>query len=51
MLLSARQGLWYSVEWGSRQAGVVTTMIPWLVFYILLQRYDIGGLSAGAIKG
>jgi multiple sugar transport system permease protein len=51
MLLSARQGLWYSVEWGSLQAGVVITMIPCLVFYVVLQRYYVGGLQAGAVKG
>lgn len=51
MLLSARQGVWHSVEWGSLQAGVVITMIPCLVFYVVLQRYYVGGLQAGAVKG
>ena len=50
LLLSARQGLWYTIEWGSLQAGVVITMIPCLVFYVLLQRFYVGGLQAGAVK-
>ncbi|CAN5467342.1 carbohydrate ABC transporter permease [soil metagenome] len=50
LLLSARQGLWFTIEWGSLQAGVVITMIPCLVFYVLLQRYYIGGLQSGAVK-
>jgi multiple sugar transport system permease protein len=50
LLLSARQGVWFTIEWGSLQAGVVITMIPCLVFYVLLQRYYIGGLQSGAVK-
>jgi multiple sugar transport system permease protein len=51
LLLSARQGLWYNIDWGALQAGVTITMIPCLVFYVLLQRYYVSGLSAGAVKG
>jgi multiple sugar transport system permease protein len=51
LLLSARQGLWNNVDWGALQAGVTITMIPCLVFYILLQRFYVSGLSAGAVKG
>jgi multiple sugar transport system permease protein len=51
LLLSARQGLWNNVDWGALQAGVTITMIPCLVFYVLLQRYYVSGLSAGAVKG
>ena len=50
LLLSARQGLWNTVEWGSLQAGVVITMIPCLVFYFLLQRFYVSGLQSGAVK-
>ena len=32
------------------QAGVVITMVPCLVFYVLLQRYYVSGLQSGAVK-
>jgi multiple sugar transport system permease protein len=51
LLLSARTGLWNNIDWGALQAGVTITMVPCLVFYVLLQRYYVGGLSAGAVKG
>ena len=51
LLLSARQGLWNNIDWGALQAGVTITMIPCLVFYVVLQRYYVSGLSAGAVKG
>jgi multiple sugar transport system permease protein len=50
LLLSARQGLWFTIEWGALQAGVVITMIPCLVFYFLLQRFYVSGLQSGAVK-
>jgi multiple sugar transport system permease protein len=50
LLLSARQGLWFTIEWGALQAGVVITMIPCLIFYFLLQRFYVSGLQSGAVK-
>ncbi len=50
LLNSARQGLYGTVEWGALQAGVVITMVPCLVFYVLLQRYYVSGLQSGAVK-
>jgi multiple sugar transport system permease protein len=51
LLLSARTGLWNNIDWGALQAGVTITMVPCLVFYVLLQRYYVSGLSSGAVKG
>ena len=50
LLNATRQGLWGTIEWGALQAGVVITMVPCLVFYILLQRYYVSGLQSGAVK-
>ncbi len=50
LLNAARQGLYGTVNWGALQAGVVITMIPCLIFYVLLQRYYVSGLQAGAVK-
>jgi ABC-type glycerol-3-phosphate transport system permease component len=35
---------------GLPQAGVVLTMVPCIVLYLLLQRYYVGGLLSGALK-
>ena len=32
------------------QAGVTVSIIPCIVFYLLLQRYYVSGLTAGAVK-
>jgi lactose/L-arabinose transport system permease protein len=38
------------VSWGGIMAGAVLLTLPMLVFFILLQRHFIAGISAGAIK-
>jgi multiple sugar transport system permease protein len=50
LLNATRQGLYGTIEWGALQAGVVITMVPCLILYILLQRYYVSGLQAGAVK-
>jgi multiple sugar transport system permease protein len=50
LLNATRQGLYGTIEWGALQAGVVLTMVPCLVFYVLLQRYYVSGLQSGAVK-
>jgi multiple sugar transport system permease protein len=39
-----------TVNWGSLEAGVVVTVLPCVVIYLLLQKYYVGGLLAGAVK-
>ncbi len=39
------------VKWGNLMAGVIIAIIPPMVFYLLLQRYVVRGLAAGAVKG
>lgn len=41
----------WGVEWGPMMAAVITTLIPILIMFFLLQRYFIYGLSSGAVKG
>ena len=38
------------VSWGAIMAGAVTLTLPMLVLFVLLQRYFISGITAGAIK-
>lgn len=40
----------YAQNWGVFTAGAVIAALPILVIYMLLQRYIIGGLTAGAVK-
>lgn len=38
------------LNWGIMQAGVAVTAIPCIVLYLVLQRYYVAGLVAGAVK-
>ena len=38
-------------EWGPLMAGATITGLPVVAFFLLLQRYLIGGLTAGSVKG
>lgn len=40
----------YAQNWGIFTAGAVLAALPVLVLYLVLQRYIIGGLTAGAVK-
>jgi multiple sugar transport system permease protein len=39
-----------SVDWGVLEAGVLVTMVPCVVIFLLLQRYYVKGLVAGSVK-
>jgi raffinose/stachyose/melibiose transport system permease protein len=41
----------YGSNWPGLAAAVLMLMLPMLVLFIFLQRYIIGGLTAGAVKG
>ena len=41
----------YKIEWQSAMAGVLLTITPAIVFYLVLQRHIIKGMVAGAVKG
>lgn len=38
-------------DWGLLLAGSVVAMVPVILFYLLLQRFLVAGLTAGAVKG
>ncbi len=50
MLLNAQSGQLGSVNWGLMQAGIALSIIPCAALFLLLQRYYISGLVAGAVK-
>lgn len=41
----------YSADYGTFAAGAVVTSIPVMIAFYVLQRYLVGGLTAGAVKG
>lgn len=41
----------YSVDWNSLLAMSVISMIPVLIVFVSLQKYIIGGMTAGGVKG
>jgi len=51
MLVNIRSGAYGSVDYGALQAGVVVAIFPCLVLYLLLQRFYVGGLLNGALRG
>jgi ABC-type glycerol-3-phosphate transport system permease component len=41
----------YSVDWGRLMAAVTLSLIPVIIFFALVQKRLVTGLSAGAVKG
>ena len=41
----------YKIEWQNAMAGVLLTITPAVIFYLILQRHIIKGMVAGAVKG
>jgi multiple sugar transport system permease protein len=50
MLVSVRSGRLGAVDWGALQAGVILSIIPCVLIYLLLQRYYVSGFLSGAVK-
>lgn len=50
MLTSVRAGRLGAVDWGSLQAGVIISILPCVLIYLLLQKYYVSGFLTGAVK-
>lgn len=50
LLTTLQTGQLGTLNWGILEAGVVVTMVPCIVIFLLLQRYYVSGLTAGAVK-
>jgi multiple sugar transport system permease protein len=37
-------------DWGLLQAGITISIVPCVLFYLLLQKYYVSGLLSGAVK-
>ncbi len=51
LLTSVRSGYYGAIDWGALQAGLVISMLPCIILFLLLQRYYVRGLMGGAMKG
>lgn len=50
MLVSVRTGRLGSIDWGALQAGVILSILPCVLIYLLLQKYYVAGFLNGAVK-
>lgn len=50
-LLNIQSGTYGNLNYGYLIAGSVIAMVPCIILYVALQRFYIGGLSSGAVKG
>ena len=50
-LVNVELGTFGQVNYGVLEAGAVIAMVPCLALFLLLQRYYVRGLLAGATKG
>ena len=41
----------FNIQWNLALAGLVLTIIPVIIFYLAAQKWIIGGVMAGAVKG
>jgi multiple sugar transport system permease protein len=51
LLNAVRSQRFNVIDWGALQAGMVFAILPCVILFLLLQRYYIEGLTAGAVKG
>ena len=49
-LTTVRSGQYGTIDWGALQAGVIISIIPSLLIFLLLQRYYMDGLLGGSVK-
>ncbi len=50
LMTAVASGQFGTINWGAIQSGVTVMMLPCLVLFLLLQRYYVRGLTAGAVK-
>ncbi|WP_417307467.1 carbohydrate ABC transporter permease [Devosia sp.] len=50
MLVSVRAGRQGAVDWGALEAGVIISILPCVIIYLLLQKYYVAGFLNGAVK-
>lgn len=51
MLVNLVRGDFGAIDFGALQAGIVISAAPCVVLFFVLQKYFVGGFTAGAVKG
>lgn len=50
-LASVTTGQYGNIDWGALQAGIILSISPCILLFLILQRYYLQGLMGGAVKG
>ena len=50
LLSNSRSGHFGLTDWGALQAGVVVSILPCIILFVIIQRYYLQGLTSGAVK-
>ncbi len=50
-LANLQAGAFGTLNWGVLEAGAIVSAVPCIAVFLLLQRYYVAGLTAGAVKG
>jgi multiple sugar transport system permease protein len=50
-LANLQSGAFGTLNWGVLEAGAIVSAVPCIIVFLLLQRYYVAGLTAGAVKG
>ena len=50
LMTAVASGQFGTINWGAIQSGVTVMMLPCLILFLLLQRFYVRGLTAGAVK-
>jgi multiple sugar transport system permease protein len=46
-----KRGRAEAADWRLLRAGIVLTILPCVVLFLVLRRYDVSGLVTGALRG
>lgn len=50
-LANLQSGAFGTLNWGVLEAGAIVSAVPCIIVFLILQRYYVAGLTAGAVKG
>lgn len=50
-LANVQSGAFGTLNWGVLEAGAIVSAVPCILVFLILQRYYVAGLTAGAVKG
>lgn len=50
-LASLQSGAFGTLNWGVLESGAIVSAVPCILVFLILQRYYVAGLTAGAVKG